>query len=96
MNFNFQGAPDPKIPIIGSEEPGFQMLHANVVVTPELLKRLQDWSQRIGIPFGEIGQTIFRMGLIGLSMNIDQAPVTSKEAIECIPLTENEKKIKFN
>lgn len=87
--------PNQSIPLVG-QGPQMQMLNAAVVVTPALIDKLNAWSKQTGIPFQEIGQTIFRLGLIGLSMNIDKMPIGVAEAITCIPLTEHEKKIKFN
>lgn len=81
-----------QIPIIGGQMPQqMPVLQAGVLITPELKKKLEAWSDKTGIPIGEIGATIFRMGLIGLSMNIDSPMMSSDQAIECIPLTGNEK-----
>lgn len=69
------------------------MLNAAVAITPELHARLDGWSKKVGIPFQELGNTIFRLGLIGLSVNIgDNPPLDVDEAIRAIPLGPNELK----
>ena len=83
-----------QVPIVGQEQ--MQVLQAAVVITPALLKKLESWSKDSGIPFNELGQLIFRMGLIGLSLAIDEKPLAGDSAAKCIPLTDNEKKVKLN
>jgi hypothetical protein len=91
---NFPQPNNGNIPLIGQQQAA--VLNAAVLITPELLLKLESWSKRTGIPFNELGQTIFRMGLIGLSLNIDMPPLTAEDVSKCIPITENEKKIRFN
>jgi hypothetical protein len=80
-----------QIPILGQQQQ-LMCLGAQVAITPALKKKLDAWSKKTGIPFAEIGQTMFRIGLLGLSAHIDEPNmITAEEAQECIPLTENEK-----
>jgi hypothetical protein len=82
------------IPVIG-QKPQASILHSAVEITPDLLKILEAWSKRTGIPFSELGHTIWRIGLISVSAHIEM-PITSEEAIKAIPLTPNEEKARFN
>lgn len=90
MNLNGPFQPN-NVPLIG-QEPQMLALHASCAITPHLMKRLEAWSKRVGIPVPEIGQTIFRLGLIALSLEIERPPIDADEAIQCIPLTANEDK----
>jgi hypothetical protein len=78
-----------QVPIIGQQQ--LLMLNAAVAITPELHARLDQWSKKVGIPFHELGNTIFRLGLMGLSVHLgDNPPLDTEDAIRAIPIGENE------
>jgi hypothetical protein len=86
MNIN------PEIPLVGQKQR--LVMQAVAEITPELQKKLNDWCEKVGLPPNEVGNTIFRLGLIGFSINVgDSDPINEEKAMNVIPLTVNEKRL---
>jgi hypothetical protein len=86
MNIN------PEIPLVGQKQR--LVMQAIAEITPELQQKLGDWCEKVGLPPNEVGNTIFRLGLIGFSIHVaDADPIDEEKSMHWIPLTENEKRL---
>ena len=84
MNIN------PEVPLIGQKQR--LVMQAIAEITPELQQKLNDWCEKVGLPPNEVGNTIFRLGLIGFSNAVGD-PIDEEKAMNVIPLTVNEKRL---
>lgn len=74
------------VPIIGAGK--VPILTTQMALTPELLAKLQEWMHRTGFPVQELGNMIYRLGLMALSFNIDADNKLSHEDVhKIIPKT---------
>ena len=76
-------------PIIG--QPQVPVMQAVAVITPELVKKLEAWCAKTGLPINEIQNTIFRLGLIMFSVTVNEQEMPASQAIQFIPLSDKEK-----
>jgi hypothetical protein len=75
-------------PLIGQP----RVLQATCVLTPEFEDILKLWSKRTGLHPGEVSNTIFRLGLIALSLMFATEPINMEDAERIIPKSDNERK----
>ena len=89
MNFNIP--PSNGVPILGQQQ--VPIMQAVALITPDLVKKMERWSKKVGLPMNEIQNTIFRMGLIMFSVSsLDEPTITEADTINLIPMTINEEK----
>jgi hypothetical protein len=77
-----------------SEEPMPPGLIVHMVLTPQLQAKLEEWQSRTGVPMYELGNTIMRLGMLRLSVHIDEenARIKADNVKELIPDGQTEAK----
>lgn len=79
--------PGNNVPIIGSKEP--VMLNAQIVITPQLQRKLAKWQADTGISMITFGNVVLSLGIAQLSKAIDNEREELNAQIERIE-TESE------
>lgn len=75
------------VPIVGGPEAPV-MLQTATLITPQLRKKLEEWTGRCGIIPGDLGLMMMRIGLVGLSQIIESDPsqwITGEGVKEFLP-----------
>ena len=79
------------IPIIGQPQgaqvPQPVIMTINCILMPKLKAKLDEYCEKSGLPPGEIGATIMRLGLLAFSANFDDDNDRIENPDEYIPKT---------
>ena len=74
--------PGNNVPIIGSKEP--VMLNAQIVITPQLQRKLAEWQAETGVSMITFGNVVLTLGIAQLSKLIDNERENLNAEIERI------------
>jgi hypothetical protein len=74
--------PGNNVPIIGSKEP--VMLNAQIVITPQLQRKLAEWQAETGVSMITFGNVVLTLGIAQLSKLLDNDKQALNEEVKRI------------